>query len=251
MPSFLQFAGNAIDAIRINSVRSEVRSGKRIWIKKRRPGVNPIIHSANAFFRLARNPISLFSDVQDWLAWEFASFQLLHPERLAFLEDRAFCSEELQGKSLSAHLESGSLSQSMLEAAADELRRAHGTKSESFPGGWSHGDPHLGNLLYDNAGRVRLLDFEVSHDPSLEPRDRHADDLLVIVQDLIGRVGREAWPELPLAFLRSYGCPETLEALCRNLKLPSGIPRLWWAIRTSYMSTLELERRLGQLRAAL
>jgi hypothetical protein len=52
-----------------------------------------------------------------------------------------------------------------------------------------HGDPHMDNVIYDHAtDRALLIDFEVIHDKSVPAGARHADDLLVFLQDLMGRV---------------------------------------------------------------
>jgi Ser/Thr protein kinase RdoA (MazF antagonist) len=137
-------------------------------------------------------------------------------------------------------------------ASAATSTTAHGQSVEFYSGQWSHGDPHLGNFLFDPAGaRCRLIDFEVTHHRSLTPEERHTDDLLVPLLDLCGRLENEAWVPMALSFLAGYDNPELLKRLKERLRVPRGMPRLWWAIRTSYIGRPVLTRRLETLRAAL
>ena len=140
----------------------------------------------------------------------------------------------------------------MLVAAAKELRRAHGRTCETFEGPWSHGDSHLGNFVYDGAaGRARVIDFEVQHHPTLTADERHTDDLLVFLQDLVGRISRELWLPSARVFLAAYERPEMVARLRERLVAPVGVARIWWAVRTTYLPPAELERRLAALRADL
>jgi hypothetical protein len=75
--------------------------------------------------------------------------------------------------------------------------------------------------------------------------------LLVFLQDIVGRVSAAAWLPLATAFLDAYDRPEVVARLTPRLVLPRGIPRLWWAVRTSYLPGPELSRRLELLRDAL
>ena len=159
----------------------------------------------------------------------------------------------LPGASLAEHLAGGTLQPAHLAAAGAELRRAHGVRCEHHRGGWSHGDPHTGNFIFDNAaGRARLVDFEVRHLRGLPECERHADDLLVMLQDVCGRCTEVAWLPLAVAFLDGYGRPEIAARLSERLHVPRemGIPRVWWAVRTTWMPRAELERRLAALRDA-
>jgi hypothetical protein len=140
----------------------------------------------------------------------------------------------------------------MLAAAGAELRRAHSLACEAFRSAWSHGDPHLGNFIFDPAeNRARLVDFEVRHSFSLPADVRHADDLLVLLQDLVGRIAAETWLPFATTFLHAYARPEITALLRPRLALPGGFARIWWAVRTTYMPTRELHRRLLELREAL
>jgi hypothetical protein len=77
----------------------------------------------------------------------------------------------------------------MLKAAGSEYRPAHHFKNEEFGSAWSHGDASMTNVIYDEeTGRSRLIDFEIRHEKSLPATARHADDLLVFLLDLVGRV---------------------------------------------------------------
>ena len=222
--------------------------------KRRRGAAWLVMRVANAFFRLARNPVEAIVDDGEWRKWEVDCFRLLHgPEFRAVCEPGGLPSVSvLPGLDLSQHFAAGSLGPVHLAAAGVELRRAHLLHSAFHGGGWSHGDPHTGNFLFDAAtGRARLVDFEMRHHCDLPEARRHADDLLVLLQDVCGRCERDAWLPLATAFLGGYGRGEIIALLPDLLRVPNGIPRVWWAVRTSWLRRSELERRMGELRAAL
>ena len=109
-----------------------------------------------------------------------------------------------------------------------------------------------GNFIFDPAdGRARLIDFEVMHHASLSADERHADDLVVFLQDLMGRTTSDRWLENARAFLEGYGRPEIVALLARKFVVPHGLARLWWSVRTTYLSRAELTRRIGELRASI
>ena len=53
------------------------------------------------------------------------------------------------------------------------------------------------------------------------------------------------------AFLEAYDRPEITALLARRFVVPRGLARLWWSVRTTYLSRPEMARRMGELRAAL
>lgn len=244
-----------MDTIKINILAREERDGGVFWIKRRTRAARPIMACANRFFRLAGNPVVTLSDLTAWREWEVENFLRLHGERFRAFTDgaTAVAAEEVPGKSLSQHLDAGTLNARILAAAARELRRAHGHECAAFAGQpWSHGDPHAGNFVYEEAGeRARLIDFEVMHRPELGARERHADDLLVFLQDIVGRIAAEQWLPGAHAFLGAYDRPEIVARLREKLVVPGGIARIWWAVRTTYMEPAELRRRIAELRASL
>lgn len=251
MSRFFSTAGNLIDRIRINALTREVRDGRPWWVKRRNAAAGPIIHAANGFFRLVGNPVIVLGRIDEWRSWEIDCFQRLHGDAFTVFADgaHAICAEEVPGTSLSQHLAAATLTPAMLAAAARELRRAHGCPCAALGGAWSHGDPHAGNFLYDADGdRARLIDFEVRHRPGLAADERHADDLLVLLQDLAGRVPRAQWLPFAGAFLESYGRPEILARLATRLVRPRGLACLWWAVRTTYLTPAELAARIAELR---
>jgi hypothetical protein len=254
MNPFLAAPAWFAERIKVNSIRCETRAGRRLWIKHRRPSAGITLALANRFFRVAGNPVRALTDLAEWQRWEVECFQQMHGEHFRAFADgpRAVAAEEVPGVSLAQHLDRANLTLAMTAAAARELRRCHTLHSEIFSGNWSHGDPHAGNFLYAAAeDRARLIDFEVMHDPALPALERHADDLLVFLQDVVGRVSAAAWLALATAFLQAYDRPEVVARLVPRLVLPRGIPRLWWAVRTTYLPGAELSRRLELLRDAL
>lgn len=242
------------ERIKVNSITCEIRDGRKLWIKHRRRSAGLTLACANRFFRLAGNPMQALTDLPTWQRWEVECFGRLHGSHYrAFAHGtRAVAAEEVPGASLAQHLDRGTLTPAMTCAAAMELRRCHDTPCAAFGAQWSHGDPHAGNFIYDAAAaRARLIDFEVVHDAALPAPERHADDLLVFLQDVVGRVSAEAWLPLATAFLDAYDRPEVVARLAPRLVLPRGIPRLWWAVRTTYLPGVELSRRLERLRESL
>jgi hypothetical protein len=247
-------SNRAINRIKINSITCEIRDGKPIWVKRRRRGSELIAGQANLFFRLAQGHVHVWVDPKKWQRWEVFCFRLLHaPGFNAFAEGpRIVCMDALPGMHLCQHLKRGTLTPRTLEAAGKELRRAHQLWCPEFEDWWSHGDPHLDNVIYDPAtNRARLVDFEVVHDRSLPAVLRQADDLLVFLQDLVCRVSAKQWLPLAFCFINAYGRFEVIAELNRLLVVPTGLPRLWWKLRTENFEHRELVRRVDALRHAL
>ena len=253
MSRLLSFAGRWIDRIKINDLARQPRGDRMFWVKRRRPAAGAIIVLANAFFRFAGNPVVILPNDAAWQTWERTCLALLHGDETAVHNDgRGWWVSEFPGESVAARLEGGEATSQMFAAAARELRRAHGLDCEDLRGAWSHGDPHSGNFIYDPAtDRAWLMDFEVRHDAEMPPDARHADDLLVFLQDTLGRLPRAEWLEMAAAFVRAYGRPEITAHLIERLAEPRGVARLWWAVRTTYLAPRELNFRLAALRAAL
>ncbi|MEI6349800.1 MAG: hypothetical protein WCP06_01680 [Verrucomicrobiota bacterium] len=253
---FIESAGRVIDQLKLNSNSLAVRDGRAFWVKRRRIWGRELARCANVFFRVAQNPVVVLADPDEWRRWEIGSFLLLHGSEgyRAFSEEsETVWLEQLPGVSLEDSAMEGRLVDGMLEAAGRELKRAHdlecgGTK-------WSHGDPHLGNFMYDaKTGHARLIDFEVIHRPELPIVERHADDLLVFLQDLMGRVTSERWVPAATRFLRNYneiGSDEVLSVLKRRFAPPKNAERVWWSIRTSYLGKAERTERIHALHDSL
>lgn len=255
MACYQTFVGACVDRIKINAISREVRDGRVVWIKRRRRRAAPIVAAANRFFLLAGNPVQVLTDLPRWQRWEVDCFHGLHGDRFrAFADgDRGVGADEMPGISLTVPLDDGSLEPTMVAEAAWELRRAHGWKCAEMGGTWSHGDPHLGNFIFDRAERrARLIDFEVMHDPALSADERHADDLLVFLQDMVGRIAADRWLPNAHAFLDAYARPEIVAILLLRLVLPVRLfPRLWWKVRTTFLPAGELAARLAALRDSI
>jgi hypothetical protein len=243
-------AGAAINAVKINELRSQQRGNRTFWLKRRRGVSRVIINFANLFFRLAHNPVFVSGDLDTWRAREIESFLLLHGERYQAFSDRPdqVLVEELPGVNLDKLALERQLSAKMIRAAGTEFFRVHNLQSREFQSGWSHGDPNMGNVIYDVlSGRARLIDFETAHLPNLDVQERHADDLAVFLLDLLGSTTDEEWPELAEAFISEYPTVAVRRILREKLVLPSGVARLWWAIRTEYLPDVVLNERLRSL----
>ena len=248
-------AGSAIDGIRINSISREVREGRPLLIKRRRLVSTPLVRTANLFFRAARHPVFVWADSCAWQRWEVNSFNLLHSCQYSAFPagPRTVCADILPGTSLAEHFVNGTFDCSMLDAAGAELRRAHELHSGFFNGPWSHGDPNLANFLFcAHEKHARLIDFEVVHQRRLPPMVRHVEDLLSFLQDLLGCAPRGTWLASAQRFLDAYECDQALrDALRERLRLPHGVPRVWWWIRTNYIPLRSIRGRLQRLRETL
>jgi hypothetical protein len=248
------FASTAIESIQINSITLETRNRRTLIVKHRRWGSELVAIVANLFFRLSRSPIHVWERPGRWLRWEIKCFQLLYNGRFQVFAEgsRTLYQESFPGKSLLEHLHRKTLDFRGVRAAARELRRAHRLRCDELGGFWSHGDPHLGNVVYDAvADRARLVDFEIIHDKRLSAVERHADDLLVFLQDLVGRVSEEEWLPLAICFVAAYGQEDVIAELTKKLVVPRGIAGIWWKLRTEYMSRRELVCRFADLRQAV
>jgi hypothetical protein len=248
-------AGSAIDSIRINAISREMRDGREVLVKRRKLAGGSLAQTANIFFRAARHPVFVWADSGAWQRWEVASFNMLHAKQFRAFPDgaRTVCADILPGASLAEHFVNGTFECGMLEAAGSELRRVHGLHSEFFDGPWSHGDPNLANFLFcprENA--ARLIDFEVVHERRLPVMTRHVEDVLSFLQDLLGCAPRGTWLASAQRFLEAYGCEPALRtALRERLRLPHGVPRVWWWIRTNYVPLRSIRSRLERLKGML
>lgn len=242
------------ERIKINELTREWRDGRLMWIKRRRRIAPPVLAAANLFFRLAGARVRAIEHAARWQQWEVECFHELHGDHFEAWSEGvcAVVAEAMPGFPLARELDAGRLTPACAAAAGRELRRAHETPAAGFGGAWSHGDPHTGNFVYDpHEDRARLIDFELMHDPAWSADARQTDDLLIFLQDVLGRVVPGEWLPIASAFLDGYDREEITARLPARLQLPCGIPRLWWAIRTSYLPAPEIERRLDSLRAII
>src|SRR6266487_6191697 len=189
-------ATTLVDSLKINSVSEKVRRRRRVVIKRRNIYGEQLADLANLYFRMSSIPIRFWSKVEDWRRWESECFQMLNGDRFRVFASgmKAVCVDKLPGKTLWEHLNRGTLTPQMLQAAGREFRRAHQLWSDEFGGGWSHGDATMTNVIYNKkTGRARLIDFEIVHEKSLPAKSRHADDLLVFLLDILAIVPTRQW----------------------------------------------------------
>jgi len=110
----------------------------------------------------------------------------------------------------------------------------------------------MGNVIYDHAtDRARLIDFEIVHDKSLPALSRHADDLLVFLQDMVGLVPSRQWLPFASCFLDAYGRPRVIAEIRKLLVVPTGLLGFWWTIRANFCDRARMRRRFAALRRAL
>jgi len=254
IPKVLNAAARFVDSLKINSVSEQVRRGRRVVNKRRNVYSEPLAELANVYFRMAGIPIHFWAKTEDWQRWEVKCFNMLNGDRFRARPSgtNTVCADKLQGRSLWDHLLDGTLTSKMMEAAGQELRRAHQLRSDEFRGPWSHGDACMTNVIYDGkTGRARLIDFEIVHKKSLPTRSRHADDLLVFLLDLLAVAPNPQWLALTLAFLKEYDNAPVLAQLKKELALPTGMAWIWWGVRTSFANPAKVKRRLQKIAGVL
>src|SRR6266702_3004507 len=240
-----------VDSLKISSTSEKVRRGRQVVVKRRNIYSEQLADLANFYFRISGIPIRFWSKGEDWQRWEVKCFRMLNGDRFRARTSGAktICVDKLPGESLWEHMNRGTLTRQMLEAAGHEFRRAHQFWSDEFSGRWSHGDASMENVIYnEKTGRARLIDFELIHEKSLPAKSRQADDLLVFLLDLIGVVPTRQWLPFTVYFLNAYENPRVISALEDQLALPSGMAWIWWGVRTSFANPAKVKRRLAKLR---
>lgn len=247
---FQQITAQLLNRVQVNNVRPEIRNDSRVFVKTRRFGGSFVIWCGNRFLSLADSGIHMFVWTRDWIAWELHCIQLLYPDRTAtsVRSEKILDMPELCGVSLRELVRSNKLDANAAEAAACEIRRAHLLHCPIYNGGWSHGDLHLGNILFDHElNRATLIDFDTRHEPRLKETTRHADDLKTVLLELISTSATE-WNDMAFSFLNAYQNCEVLRELSLQLTVPNGIARIFWHTRTANCSLQTIEPRLQSLR---
>src|SRR5438552_12424345 len=240
-----------VDSLKISSTSERMRRGRQVVVKRRNIYSEQLADLANLYFRMSSIPIRFWSKTKDWQRWEVECFKMLNGDRFRACTSGAktICVDKLPGESLWEHMNRGTLTRQMLEAAAREYCRAHQLWSDEFAGPWSHGDASMENVMYnEKTGRVRLIDFELIHEKSLPAKSRQAADLLVFLLDLIGVVSTRRWLPFTLYFLNAYENARVIAALEDQLALPNGMAWIWWGVRTSFANPAKVKRGLAELR---
>jgi len=249
-----EVATRLVEALAINSITEKTRRGRRVIVKRRNLHSEQLADLTNLYFRMADIPIRFWSKVNDWQHWEVGCFEMLNGDRYRAYASGTRCviAEKLPGESLWVHLNRGTLTRRMLQAAAAEFRRAHQFWSDYFRGCWSHGDGSTQNVIYNpSSNRARLIDFEIVHEKSLARAARQADDLLVFLLDMVGIVPSRQWLPLSTTFLEAYGDREVVAKLRKQLDLPGGLAWIWWGVRTNFTNPGKVKRRLENLSRAI
>ena len=247
-------ATRLVDSLKINSVSEKSRRGRLVVIKRRNGYSEQLADLSNLYFRMAGIPIRFWAETTNWRRWEVDCFKMLNGDcfRAWVCGNRTVCADKLPGKSLWEHLEEGTLTRQMVEAAGHEFRRAHQFWSDEFRGAWSHGDAGTNNVIYDEkTGRARFIDFEIVHDKSLSAKSRQADDLLVFLLDVIAVAPNPQWLARSLSFLNAYGNAQVICELEDELVVPTGLAWIWWGVRTSFANPAKVRKRLEKLRDAI
>ncbi len=247
-----QFIARLMTQVRVNRVQCQNRDGVVVFVKTRRIGGSVAVWFGNLFLSLTDSGICMFARSRDWMAWEEYCGHLLYPDRppVQCGPGNTVTMPEVHGVSLRKLLNEGKRDHRAFAAAAREVRRVHQIQCDDYKAAWSHGDLHLDNILYDSASDLAsLIDYDTRHVRSLSETYRHADDLKVMLLELLTLPNNE-WCEPARCFLRGYGNAEILEELSRQLCIPRGLAKVFWYTRTRFCSTHEIEQRskcLGEI----
>jgi hypothetical protein len=255
VPEGLSHASTSfVESLKINSITEKARRHWRVVIKRRNVYGEPAADLINFYFRAAGIPIRYLSDLREWRRWEAGCFQMLNGDRfhVKVRDSRTVTLDKLPSDNLWDHMNRGTLTPRMLKAAASEYRRAHHFKDEEFGSDWSHGDASMTNVIYnEKAHRARLIDFEIRHEKSLPATARRADDLLVFLLDMVGRVPNRQWLPFAICFLRPYNDAAVMRELKKRLFVPTGPALIWWNVRTNFTGSAKVKQRFQALRRAL
>ena len=123
-------AATFVDSLKISSTSEAVRRGRQMVIKRRNIYGEQLADLANLYFRISGIPIRFWSKTEDWKRWEVKCFKMLNGDRFRVFASGAktICFDKLPGESLWEHINHGTLSRQMLEAAGREfgqIGRAH------------------------------------------------------------------------------------------------------------------------------
>lgn len=245
-----------LDSVKLNSIHYVNHNGKQTVIKQRNNNSSLLCKCSNLYFYLAQSPIRFFSKMDHWKAWEIECFEALNgedhfqaystgPNQISF--------DKLAGDNLWNHALGNRLTLKMVRAAAREFQRAHKIWMPKHHQFWSHGDAGLSNLIYEEeTERVRFIDFELRHIKSFSIAQRHADDLLVFLQDLMSTLSDQDWLLYATTFLKTYANKEVIAELKKQLVIPPlGFKRLWWHHRTSFAKISKMRLRYAELQRAI
>lgn len=236
--------------VRVNQIQQHMQDGILMFVKRRRTGGSIIVWFGNRFLALAGSGICMFVRADEWMDWEVHCASLLYPDRPrpGIGPGHAVSIPEVRGISLRQLLRGSPMNVNAFVAAARELRRAHQIQCHIYKAGWSHGDLHLDNILYDSAAdQAVLIDFDTRHELTINATRRHCDDLKVALLELLA-MPDEQWRQAATAFIEEYGDASVLDELSRQLFVPHGFAKILWYTRTNCSATRRLEPRLQSLR---
>jgi len=247
----LQAAALRLNRVRVNDVEESMRDGVTVFTKHRRPRAATVAWFANRFMQLSGSGVCMFIRTSKWIEWEIYCAELLHPEQPPVMaaSRRAVTIPKVYGVSLRELLRSESReAHKAFAAAGGEVRRVHHIHCGRYRSGWSHGDLHLDNILYDPAAdRAALIDFDMRHRFRVSEAQRQSEDLMVVLLELLG-MPDDRWMPLATAFIEAYGDGDVLLELRRQLRVPEGFARLLYYIRTNGSPLDRTAPRLHRLR---
>jgi hypothetical protein len=242
-----------MNRVRVNHFHESMQDGVPVFVKRRRLGGSIVIWFGNRFLSLACSGVCMFVRPREWVAWEVHCAGLLYPERPAVKigPGPSVIIPKVCGVSLRQLLHGDIGCVKAFAAATRELRRVHQILCSHYREAWSHGDLHLDNIIYDAvADRAVLVDFDTRHDFRLGRTQRHADDLKVMLLELVGLPG-EQWRQSATALIEEYRETSVLNELARQLFVPRGFAKIFWFMRTNGASTPQVAQRLQSVRAMI
>lgn len=233
---FADLFARLIDSITIN--QTTLVDGD--LFKRRRLGRSWIIVFGNGFLKLSNSKILMFPSTRAWQQHETGCYLRLYGGGCDIINQHTVRIHQFEGQSIRDLLCENAINTQIMQSIAQELRRVHQLD------GWSHGDLHTNNILWDGQ-RIRFIDFETYHQKATTINERHADDLLVFLLDFMGRTPSNLWLSHCQVLIESYNNHNVLRQLHFRLNMPRGLELVLWKTRTNFLLNHILVDRIERL----
>jgi hypothetical protein len=219
--------------------------------KRRKRSARYVLPLGNAYLA-CQGATARVLPLGDWMSWELAVAQVLGRATNVAADGAGLVIPSATGKSLGTILREDGLlvdKLSALKSAASALRELH-TKSmhRTDAPRWplSHGDATCDNTIVNaTADRAEWIDFDMRHEWSLGPDERHADDLRALVFSAAASLPASLHGACVESLLDGYGEPGIVRKLGQLLEA-QGCPNVFQLAQgaVSYTDYCELRRLL-------
>jgi hypothetical protein len=232
-----------VSRTRLCAVKFDQRDGRDLVLKRRLRYSFVILYGCNLITRRRKVPLSFLGE-PEWLLWEPRVYDALYGVNVGVDESSWMAIPTFQGRVMSEILGDRSLTcqdkMKAVSAAIQSLRELHETRLGADAPPLSHGDATVRNVIYDSeSGLARWIDFEQSHDLSVDPQFRCADDLRAFVFSAAACLDADDLPGLVSVVVDSY---RDELVLCALRVLVEG-PSLWFDLYHLAQSCASISRQ--------